>query len=218
MLQRHHAGVGPPFCRVDGGLRQKLYGPGWGVPSTGVSLIEPGTIPDRDDSERNRWFDTQLSCAACGLSGCRRPLTATWLVDGSVIRVDSAVHGGVVRFNYTVPASGAHSVELRVTDSTPPLTLGARRAPAHLDGAAGQQHAGVSIRGHRERQRREQSGGITCGSTCTLAFASPTSVTLTATPAGGSVFVGWLWRPFGIRRLHRHRRHGDDGDGPRLRR
>ena len=33
--------------------------------------------------------------------------------------------------------------------------------------------------------------GITCGTDCSQAYASGTSVTLTATPAAGSVFTGW---------------------------
>jgi len=33
--------------------------------------------------------------------------------------------------------------------------------------------------------------GINCGSTCSAGFSSGTSVTLTATPAGGSTFGGW---------------------------
>ncbi len=33
--------------------------------------------------------------------------------------------------------------------------------------------------------------GIDCGSTCSLAFATGASVTLTATPTGGSTFTGW---------------------------
>src|SRR5207247_9764469 len=33
--------------------------------------------------------------------------------------------------------------------------------------------------------------GIICGATCSASFASGTSVTLTATPASGSVFTGW---------------------------
>jgi hypothetical protein len=33
--------------------------------------------------------------------------------------------------------------------------------------------------------------GIDCGSTCTAGYTSGTSVTLTATPAAGSVFAGW---------------------------
>ena len=33
--------------------------------------------------------------------------------------------------------------------------------------------------------------GVDCGSTCSKSFSSGTSVTLTATPGGGSVFAGW---------------------------
>ena len=33
--------------------------------------------------------------------------------------------------------------------------------------------------------------GINCGATCSASFTSPTSVTLTATPTGGSTFTGW---------------------------
>ncbi len=33
--------------------------------------------------------------------------------------------------------------------------------------------------------------GVNCGSTCTASFESGTSVTLTATPASGSIFAGW---------------------------
>jgi uncharacterized protein YggE len=33
--------------------------------------------------------------------------------------------------------------------------------------------------------------GINCGADCTEAFANGTMVSLTATPAGGSTFVGW---------------------------
>ena len=33
--------------------------------------------------------------------------------------------------------------------------------------------------------------GVDCGATCSKSFSSGTSVTLTATPAGGSVFAGW---------------------------
>src|SRR5207247_3352686 len=33
--------------------------------------------------------------------------------------------------------------------------------------------------------------GITCGASCFASYASGTAVTLTATPASGSVFTGW---------------------------
>src|SRR5207244_2774750 len=33
--------------------------------------------------------------------------------------------------------------------------------------------------------------GITCGTSCAASYASATAVTLTATPASGSIFSGW---------------------------
>ncbi|HEY3305987.1 MAG TPA: fibronectin type III domain-containing protein [Candidatus Binatia bacterium] len=38
---------------------------------------------------------------------------------------------------------------------------------------------------------RSLPGGINCGSTCSATYAAQTIVTLTAVPAGGSVFTGW---------------------------
>ncbi|MCL0274556.1 hypothetical protein M2T36_27015, partial [Escherichia coli] len=87
-------------------------------------------------------------------------LTATWLVDGSVIRVDSAVHGSVVRFNYTVPASGTHSVELRVTDSTP-LTLARPQSSRIWTVQPGSNTLGVSIRGTGSGSVASNPVGIT---------------------------------------------------------
>lgn len=37
----------------------------------------------------------------------------------------------------------------------------------------------------------DSSGAINCGSVCSASFESGTVVTLTATPAGGSIFAGW---------------------------
>ena len=37
-----------------------------------------------------------------------------------------------------------------------------------------------------------QDGGIICGMTCTSAYVNGSNITLSAAPAGGSVFTGWL--------------------------
>ncbi len=49
--------------------------------------------------------------------------------------------------------------------------------------------------------------GITCGTTCSASFPSGSSVVLTATPAGGSVFGGWSGGSCSVcdRRAHRDR-------------
>ena len=37
-----------------------------------------------------------------------------------------------------------------------------------------------------------QDGGIACGATCTISYVNGSNIALTATPAAGSVFTGWL--------------------------
>ena len=37
-----------------------------------------------------------------------------------------------------------------------------------------------------------QDGGIACGATCTFSYVNGSNIALTATPAAGSVFTGWL--------------------------
>ena len=183
--------LGRPFCRVDSeAFVKKLYGTGWGTPSTGVSLIEPGAMPT--GSTINATSGTSLGFRAL-LAGSIAPggLTATWLVDGSVSRIDNVVHGSVVRFDFPVPASGTHTVELRVTDSTP-LTLTRPQTSRLWTVQPASTTLGVSIRGTGSGSVSSNPAGITCGATCTMTFSGPTLVDLTATPASGSMFVGWL--------------------------
>ncbi|MEO8101786.1 MAG: M64 family metallopeptidase [Betaproteobacteria bacterium] len=111
--------LGRPFCHIDGeAFVKRLYGGGWGAPSQGVKFIEPGALPSvasvNAPDQTNVIFQASLagSLAASGL-------TATWLVDGNVIQVDPSAHGAQVGFSYLVPDAATHSVELRVSDSTP---------------------------------------------------------------------------------------------------
>ena len=183
--------LGRPFCRVDSeSFVKRLYGPGWGVPSAGVSLIEPGAVPA--GVTVNATIGSTLAFRAL-LAGsvAAGGLTATWLVDGNPVRVDAAVHGSLVRLDFAIPASGVHSVELRVTDSTP-FTLARPQSSRVWTVQPAASTLGVSIAGLGSGSVTSSPAGINCGSTCTLAFAGPTTVTLTATPAAGSVFVGWL--------------------------
>jgi hypothetical protein len=49
----------------------------------------------------------------------------------------------------------------------------------------------VSKQGNGTGTVTSNVGGINCGATCSASLASGTTVTLTATPAAGSVFAGW---------------------------
>lgn len=49
----------------------------------------------------------------------------------------------------------------------------------------------VSKSGNGSGTVTSSPSGIDCGSTCTASFDNGTSVTITATPAGGSTFAGW---------------------------
>jgi len=53
------------------------------------------------------------------------------------------------------------------------------------------QNLGVSLSGGGSGSVTSNPAGISCGSTCSHSYAYGTTVTLTATPASGSVFSGW---------------------------
>lgn len=80
---------------------------------------------------------------------------------------------------------------MRVTDSTP-LTLTRPQTSRVWTVQAASNTLGVSIRRTGSGSVSSNPAGITCGATCTMTFSGPTLVDLTATPASGSVFVGWL--------------------------
>ena len=59
-----------------------------------------------------------------------------------------------------------------------------------LDGSAGMSLA-VSRTGTGQGTVSSAPAGVSCGATCTAPFAAGTTVTLSASPAPGSVFAGW---------------------------
>ena len=160
------------------------------MPSTGVSLIEPGAMPT--GSTINATSGTSLGFRAL-LAGSIAPggLTATWLVDGSVSRIDNVVHGSVVRFDFPVPRqrhshgrAAGHRQHAAHADTPADVTA--------VDRAASEHYARRLDQGTGSGSVSSNPAGITCGATCTMTFSGPTLVDLTATPASGSMFVGWL--------------------------
>ncbi|MBI3715351.1 MAG: hypothetical protein HY255_05105 [Betaproteobacteria bacterium] len=111
--------LGKPFCHVDSeAFVKRLYNGGWGVPATGVSLIEPGASPVSGSPIATPGATLTFAAALAG-SKPAAALTAVWLVDGVAALTLPAASGTGLNFPYLVPDAGSHTVELRVTDATP---------------------------------------------------------------------------------------------------
>jgi alpha-tubulin suppressor-like RCC1 family protein len=70
-------------------------------------------------------------------------------------------------------------------------TTSERQTPVQVVGFQNPRMLSVSRSGTGSGRLSSSPTGIDCGSSCTHAFAYGSSVTLTATAAGGSVFTGW---------------------------
>ena len=105
--------LGQPFCEV---CRQEfvfqLYRGGWGVPESGIDLIEPGSespapgllsIP----------FPGSQSFSVGTLEPTGGTISTSWYVDGA--QVPGATGSS---FHFTPAAEGPHQIEVRVTDTT----------------------------------------------------------------------------------------------------
>ena len=116
--------LGVPFCHVDGeAFVKQLFGGGWGSPSTGVSLIEPGALPVLSNVKANAGTQVGFQVTVAG-SANNGALTATWLVDKQPVKTVATQHGQWQTFSYPVVDSALHTVEFKVKDNTP-LTLDA---------------------------------------------------------------------------------------------
>lgn len=119
--------LGAPFCHVDGeAFVKQLFGGGWGAPSAGVSLIEPGALPASASVTANVGTPVgfQVTVAGSAKSGA---LTGTWLVDQQPVKTVATQHGQWQTFSYTVANTAPHTIEFKVKDNTP-LTLDAPTA------------------------------------------------------------------------------------------
>ena len=108
--------LGVAFCDVDSeAFVKRLYGGGWGAPATGVSLIEPGSTPAAVSIDAAQGTSVAFQAAIAGsLDG----LTATWRVDGATVQTQPTTHGAIQSFNFVVPDTGSHTIELQVVDNT----------------------------------------------------------------------------------------------------
>lgn len=94
--------------------------------------------------------------------------------------------------SHTYASPGTNTATLTVTDSDSPLNGGRTGSESiQVTVQAPTQTLTVATSGNGSGTVSSNPGGINCGSTCSHAYATGTSVTLTETPASGSVFSGW---------------------------
>jgi hypothetical protein len=93
---------------------------------------------------------------------------------------------------HTYASTGTKTVTLTVTDSDSALNGGRTGSKSiQVDVQAATQTLTVATSGNGSGTVSSSPAGIDCGSTCSHAYSTGTSVTLIATPASGSVFSGW---------------------------
>lgn len=113
--------LGRPFCHVDSeAFVKRLYAGGWGVPASGVNLIEPGSLPSASTLNGANGTAINFQASIAG-SASANTLSAQWIVDGVATSAGKGGNGAVVSLPYNIPDQNSHSVELRVSDSTPML-------------------------------------------------------------------------------------------------
>jgi subtilase family serine protease len=97
-----------------------------------------------------------------------------------------------VTTSHTYASAGTKTVTLTVTDSDSALNAGRtgnESIQVTVQGAT--QNLTVTTSGNGAGTVSSNPAGIDCGSICSHSYTAGTSVTLTATPASGSVFSGW---------------------------
>jgi PKD repeat protein len=94
--------------------------------------------------------------------------------------------------SHTYASSGTKTVMLTVTDSDSSLNGGRTGSTSiQVTVQAPTQTLTAATSGNGSGSLSSSPAGISCGSTCSHDYATGTSVTLTPTPASGSVFSGW---------------------------
>ena len=120
-----------------------------------------------------------VSSTPAGIS-CGTGCSATFTV-GTGVTLTAAPAAGSVFTGWSGGCSGVGACTLTMTGA---MTVGATFAPAPVA-------LTVARAGLGSGSVASAPAGISCGTTCSAAFPSGSSIVLTATPAAGSVFAGW---------------------------
>jgi hypothetical protein len=97
-----------------------------------------------------------------------------------------------VTASHTYASAGTKTVTLTVTDADSSINSGRTGSKAiQVTVQTPTQTLTVATSGNGSGTVGSSPAGINCGATCSHAYATGTGVTLTATPASGSVFSGW---------------------------
>ncbi len=107
--------LGQPYCDVpEQSIVLKLYNGGWGVPSGGISMIEPGSTSPASSQVNLNIGDTQLfSATVLSPSGGPSPLL-TWYYNGVPMAVGTNVYG----MTASVFDLGTNILRFEITDMT----------------------------------------------------------------------------------------------------
>ena len=109
---------------------------------------------------------------------------ATSLPSGSTVTLTASPSAGQVFLGWGGACGGTQTSCTLAMD-------GVRAVTASFGAQAGAGPLTVTLAGTGAGSVSSDVGGIACGSACSAGFAAATVVTLTATPAAGSVFDGW---------------------------
>ena len=124
------------------------------------------------------------------LTPATHALGVTWLVDGQAL-----ASGPSFALDTATLTAGTHTVEARVVDPTAMVRsdpVGVLRDTRRWTlTVAADATLGVVRAGAGSGTVTSVPAGINCGTSCSSSYGTGVQVTLTATPARGSVFAGW---------------------------
>jgi hypothetical protein len=108
--------LGAQFCSIcSQAYVLKLYRGGWGTPSTGIDLIEPGTEMPLASSNVNYSLGSTVNFSATVLRPTPDTLSMQWYLDG--VAVSGATNSNF-DFQQLTASTSTRSLELRVTDNS----------------------------------------------------------------------------------------------------